>query len=95
MATPLLAVLRRAYLEARIDFAVGPWSWSMVENNPKIDDAVDCGPVGGGPYSLRDYLSLVRRMREGEYEACFVLDRSPLVSLLPFWAGIPPQGGPG
>ena len=66
----------------------------MVENNPHLDGLVNCGRVGsGGRYSWREYLDLVRRIRAGRYEACFVLDRSPLISLLPYLGGIPQRVG--
>jgi lipopolysaccharide heptosyltransferase II len=94
MATPVIAALRRAFPRARIDFAVGGWSRAMVQNNPHLDGLVDCGRVGSGDhYSWREYLDLVRRIRAGKYEACFVLDRSPLISLLPYLGGVPQRVG--
>jgi lipopolysaccharide heptosyltransferase II len=94
MATPVIAALRQAFPRARIDFAVGGWSRAMVENNPHLDGLVDCGRVGsGGRYSWREYLDLVRRIRAGRYEACFVLDRSPLITLLPYLGGVPQRVG--
>lgn len=89
MTTPLIAALRRTYPNARLDFAVGSHSRAMVETNPKLDGLVDCGQVGSGRYSLRDYLTLVNRIQQGHYKACFVPDRSPLITLLPALAGIP------
>jgi ADP-heptose:LPS heptosyltransferase len=88
-ATPTVAALRRAFPAARLDFAVGPWSRPVVATNPHLDGILDCGRVGGDGYSLRDYLALARRIRAGRYRACFVLDRSPLISLLPCLAGVP------
>ncbi|MGA9348770.1 MAG: lipopolysaccharide heptosyltransferase II [Anaerolineae bacterium] len=94
MATPVIAALRRAFPGARIEFAVGGWSRAMVENNPHLDRIVDCGRVGSGSrYSWREYLDLARRIRARRYEACFVLDRSPLISLLPYLGGVPQRVG--
>jgi lipopolysaccharide heptosyltransferase II len=94
MATPVIAALRQAFPKARIDFAVGSWARAMVENNPHLDGLVDCGTVGsGGRYSWREYLDLVRRIRAGGYETCFVLARSPLISLLPYFGGVPQRVG--
>jgi lipopolysaccharide heptosyltransferase II len=94
MATPVIAALRQAFPKARIDFAVGDWARAMVENNPHLDGLVDCGPVGSGRrYSWREYFDLVRRIRAGGYDACFVLDRSPLISLLPYLGGVPRRVG--
>ena len=94
MATPAIAALRQAFPKARIDFAVGGWSRAVVESNPHLDGIMDCGRVGGGSrYSWREYLNLVRRIRAEKYEACFVLDRSPLISLLPYLGGVPQRVG--
>lgn len=94
MATPVIAALRQVFPRARIDFAVGGWSRAVVENNPHLDGLVDCGRVGSGSrYSWREYLGLVRRIRAETYEACFVLDRSPLISLLPYLGGVPQRVG--
>ena len=93
LATPVVAALRRAFPQARIDFAVGPWARPMVAGNPHLDGLLDTGPVGSGPFSWRDYLRLVKRIRAGRYEVCFVLDRSPLLTLLPYLAGVPHRVG--
>ncbi len=93
MSTPVIAALRRAFPAARLDCAVGPWSRPVVANNPHLDGLLDCGPVGSGPFSWKDYWTLVKRIRAGGYEVCFVLDRSPLLSLLPFLAGVPHRIG--
>ncbi len=94
MATPTIAALRHAYPEARIDFAVGNWSRPMVENNPHLDNILDCGTVfGGGHYGLRAYLELAKAIRAGDYDCCIVLERSPLLTLLPFLARIPLRVG--
>ena len=93
LSTPLVAALRRAYPHLRLDYAVGPWSRPLLETNPHLDGLVGCGRVGSGRYSWSDYRALVQRLRAGNYEACFVLDRSPLISLLPYLAGIPHRVG--
>ena len=93
LATPVVAALRRAFPEARIDFGVGSWARPMVAGNPHLDGLLDTGPVGSGAYSLRDYLRLAQELRAGRYEICFVLDRSPLLSFLPFLAGVPNRVG--
>ncbi len=93
LSTPLVATLRRAYPQARLDYAVGPWSRPLLETNPHLDNLVDCGRVGSGRYGWSHYWALVQRLRAGEYEACFVLERSPLIVLLPYLAGIPHRVG--
>lgn len=94
MATPTISSLRHAYPEAKIDFAVGNWSRAMVENNPHLDGILDCGPVfGAGHYGLLAYLGLVKAIKAGNYDCCLVLERSPLITLLPFLARIPVRVG--
>lgn len=94
MATAVLAPLRSLFPKARIAFAVGPWAREVIANNPRLDKVIDCGQVGSGaPYSVWEYLALVRRLRRGRYQLCLILDRSPLLNLLPFLAGIPHRAG--
>jgi lipopolysaccharide heptosyltransferase II len=93
MTTPLIAALRDHYPDARLDVVVGAWSRRVLEHNPAIDNLVDCGPLGAGHYSLSDYLALVRTLRSKSYDVCLVLERSPLLSVLPFLAHIPIRAG--
>jgi len=93
MATPVAAALRARWPTATIDFAVGLWSRPIVEHNPHIDRLIDCGPVGSGPYCLRDWFALIRRVQSGKYHLCLVLDRSPMLSLVPALAGVPHRVG--
>ncbi|MBI4316988.1 MAG: lipopolysaccharide heptosyltransferase II [Chloroflexi bacterium] len=94
MATPTLASLRSAFPDARIAFVVGSWSRAVISGNPKVDEVIDCGRVGAGRgYSLAEYLSLVRCLRQGKFDACFVLERSLWLTLVPYLAGIPARIG--
>ncbi len=88
-ATPLVRELKRALPEATLEFAVGQHSRAALANNPHLAGLVDTGRVGSGPSSFRDVLALGRRIRQGRYDACFVLERSALLSLLPLLAGVP------
>ncbi len=94
MATPAVAALRRHYPRAHLAFAVGRHARRMVEGNPHIDEIVDCGRVGdGSPPSPREYLALARALRARRFDLCFVLDRGPLLTLLPWLAGVPHRVG--
>ena len=89
MATPVLECLRRALPGARVTLAVGSWSHVAVANSPDIDGLIDCGKVGTpGRYGLREYLRLVRVLRRRHFDVAIVLDRSPLMALLPYFAGV-------
>lgn len=90
MATPTVAQVRASFPQAKISFAVGDWSREVVENNPKIDMLIDCRSIGSGVRtSLRDYFAFVRQLRGSDYDTCLVLDRSPLLTAIPFLVGIP------
>ncbi len=94
MATPTVAQVKAGFPLTKISFAVGNWSREVVENNPKIDELIDCRSMGSGVRtSVRDYLAFVRQLRGSDYDTCLVLDRSPLVTMTPFLAGIPNRIG--
>jgi lipopolysaccharide heptosyltransferase II len=95
MTTPLLEVLRHNYPEASITYLAGSWSKVIVEHHPAVDRVIDCGNVGiSGRYSLTDYLVLARRLRQYHFDLAFVLDRSPMLTLLPWLAGVVRRIGP-
>ncbi|MGQ9552597.1 MAG: lipopolysaccharide heptosyltransferase II [Anaerolineae bacterium] len=94
-STALVAALRQAFPQARLGYAVGAWSRPVLENNPRLDVLVDTGSVvGGRPQDWRSHFSLVRTLRQGEWDACFILERSPLFSLMAWLAGIRDRIGP-
>ena len=95
MTTPLLEVLQRHYPDAQITYVVGTWSKVIVEHHPAVHTVIDCGMVGiAGRYRLGDYFKLVALLRKGHFDLAFVLDRSPMLTLLPWLAGIPRRVGP-
>jgi len=95
MTTPLLAVIRRAYPAASITYVAGTWSKVIPEHHPAVDTVIDCGTVGiPGHYNLSDYKKLARTLHQQHFDLAFVLDRSPMLTLLPLLAGIPRRVGP-
>jgi lipopolysaccharide heptosyltransferase II len=92
MATPAIAALRKALPNAHISFAVGEWSRPAIANNPRIDALVDT-IVGGQHASISDHRNLARSIKEGQYGTALVLDRSPLLNLVPYMAGVPVRAG--
>ncbi len=95
MTTPLLAVIRRAYPHASITYVAGTWSKVIPAHHPAVNTIIDSGTVGiPGRYSLSDYRKLARALRQQHFDLAFVLDRSPMLTLLPFLAGIPRRVGP-
>ena len=93
MATATLRALREAYPDAVIHLAVGSASQVVGLGNPRLDAIVPLGSVGSGRAPLSAYLQVARQLRAGRYDTAFTLDRSPLVGLLPWLAGIPRRVG--
>jgi len=94
MTTPLLEVIQRAYPDATITYVAGTWSKVIPEHHPAVSAVIDCGTVGiPGRYTLREYLALAQRLRQKHFDLAFVLDRSPMLTLLPWLAGIPRRVG--
>lgn len=91
-STPLIRELRRNLPDARLDYAVGKHSRAALASAP-LDGVVDVGPLRSGLSGLRDLLSLAWRVRAGRYDACFVLERSALLALVPLLAGVPSRIG--
>ncbi|HKP52305.1 MAG TPA: glycosyltransferase family 9 protein [Chloroflexia bacterium] len=92
MATPAIAALRKALPGAHFAFTVGQWSRLAIANNPKIDAIVETTISAQHP-SLAEHRSLARILKQGRYGAALVLDRSPLLNLVPYMAGVPVRAG--
>ncbi|GAC1372855.1 MAG: lipopolysaccharide heptosyltransferase II [Ktedonobacteraceae bacterium] len=95
MTTPLLEVIKDNYPAARITYVAGSWSKTIAEHHPAVTTVIDCGTVGiPGRYRLADYLRLAQRLRRERFDLAFVLDRSPMLTLLPWLAGVARRVGP-
>lgn len=92
-ATAAIAALANRFPQAVIDVAVGSWSRAVLENNPRIRALVDAGRVGQGAYGWRDVRTLAETLRRNGYDAAVTLDRSPVVGIIPWLAGIPHRAG--
>ena len=94
LAGPALASLRRGYPDAEITHLVGDWARPAAAGSPNVDRLIGCGPVGTpGAYPLRRYVRTANRIRARGFDAAFVFDRSPLMTLLPWLAGIAVRAG--
>ena len=95
MTTPLLEVIHHAYPQASITYVAGTYSKVVPEHHPAINAVIDSGTVGiPGRYNIFDYMKLVGILRKHHFDLAFVLDRSPMLTLLPWLAGIPWRIGP-
>lgn len=91
MATTAITALREALPTSQIDIAVGQWSRAALANNPRLDDLINF--PDSTIQSTGSYMSMVRQIRRGRYGVALVLDRSPLLNLLPLVAGVPVRAG--
>jgi lipopolysaccharide heptosyltransferase II len=93
LATPLLAALSAAYPKARFDWAVSDWARPAIAGNPRLTEL-----IGTGSGDLHDcgwpaIRALAQRLRQEQYDTCFVPSRSSLLALVAWWAGIPQRVG--
>ncbi len=94
LAGPALASLRNGFPEAEIWHLVGDWARPAAAGSPNVDGLLECGPVGTpGAYSLGQYVRTANRIRSRRFDAAVVLDRSPLMALLPWLSGIGARAG--
>ena len=95
MTTPLLDVIHRAYPAATITYVAGTWSKVIPEHHPAVNSVIDCDTIGiAGRYSISGYMKFAHRLRKEHFDLAFVLDRSPMMTLLPALAAIPRRIGP-
>ena len=83
--TPLLGVLRRAFPDARIDFAVSAYALPAIEANPLIDNRIE---IQDPKLQNPNLQSLISSLRSFPYDALFIPDRSLLLCLAAFFSGI-------
>src|SRR5438876_4498058 len=89
MTTPLLAALDRAYPAATITYAVGEWSRPALAGNPRVDRLL---PLPDAP-NWRQWVATIGRLRRGGFDLAVLPERSPLVHLAAWLAGIPRRVG--
>jgi ADP-heptose:LPS heptosyltransferase len=95
MTTPLLEVIRHAFPQASITYVAGTYSKVVPEHHPVVNTVIDSGTVGiPGRYSFYDYMKLANVLCKHHFDLAFVLDRSPMLTLLPWLAGVPRRVGP-
>jgi ADP-heptose:LPS heptosyltransferase len=92
-ATPLLGVLRRAFPESHIAWAVGSTAIDALRGHPHLNELIDTGEKANPAARPRDLLRLVAALRRGRYDLIVVPDRSRLLGMASLLAGIPARAG--
>ncbi|MCC7207305.1 MAG: glycosyltransferase family 9 protein [Anaerolineae bacterium] len=92
-ATPLLGVLRRAYPDSRIDWAVASPAAGALHGHPHIHTRIDTGPLANPAARPSSLLRLVGALRRGRYDLIVVPDRSRLLAWAALLGGAPVRAG--
>ena len=93
LATPLLAALSNEFPDTRFDWAIGDWARPAVASNPRLTELISTGEGGIQKRSWSQIGQLVRRLRQENYDTCFVPSRSGVLSYIAWQAGIPQRVG--
>lgn len=93
LSTSAVALLRKAYPQARITMMVRPVVRQAVENNPVIDDVLIFDYKAKGK-SFSRMLAMVKALRKRKFDLAVSFDRKLRPALLCFLAGIPVRVGP-
>lgn len=88
LTTPLLAVLQDSFPEARFDWAVSDWARPAVVSNPRLTEVISTGDGDLQKRSWRQIGTLVKRLRSEDYDTCFIVSRSGLLSYVAWQARI-------
>jgi ADP-heptose:LPS heptosyltransferase len=93
MATALLAALRRAYPDAHITWGVGTHSAPAIADHPLLNALLPTGPAANPAHSPKGLWLLARQVRAGRFDLVAVPERSPLIGLAVWLAGVPVRAG--
>jgi heptosyltransferase-2 len=92
MAQPLLALLRRRQLQARIEVLAPPWVAPVLRRMPEVDEVIEAD-LRHGRLQLIERWRLGRTLRARGYSDAYVLPNTLKSALVPFFAGIPARHG--
>ncbi|MCP4415852.1 MAG: glycosyltransferase family 9 protein [Chloroflexi bacterium] len=93
LATPLLAVLARAFPNTQFDWAVSEWAKPAIAKNPHLTELIPTGDLDISRMSRSDLQALVQQIRHESYDTCLIPGRSSLLSWVAWQAGIPQRIG--
>jgi heptosyltransferase-2 len=92
MAQPLLARLRAADAETRIDVLAPPWVAPVVRRMAEVDDVIEAN-LRHGELQLGERWRLGRMLKQRAYDRAVVLPNTWKSALIPLFAGIPVRTG--
>lgn len=93
LATPLLAVLKKAYPRTRFDWAVSDWARPAIAGNPHLTELISTGVTAVSQLTQPEIKALIQTIRQEQYDTCFIPGRSSLLATIAWRAGIPQRIG--
>ena len=90
--TPAIRAIRRAYPESHIACLVAPRGLDLLRGNPHLDEVIPMEEERGLK-AWRHWGPLVKRLREGRFDAAYLFHRSFTRTVLAWAAGIPVRIG--
>lgn len=93
LTTPLLSALSKTYPTARIDWAISDFARPVVAGNPRLTELIRTSAAGLNEVSWFEVRDLIYRLRQENYDTCFIPSRSSLLALIAWQAGIPQRVG--
>ncbi|MCB0036290.1 MAG: glycosyltransferase family 9 protein [Anaerolineales bacterium] len=93
LTTPLLYQLRMTYPKAQIDWAISEWARPAIATNSRLNEIIDTGRVGLPDCSWSEIKAFITRLRELNYDTCFIPSESPLLAYIAWRANIPQRVG--
>lgn len=92
MAQALFKAIKVRYPQTTIDVLAPQWSRPLTERMPEIANSIDM-PCNHGELKIKTRYELGKKLRNNQYQRCYVLPNSFKSALIPFWAKIPERIG--
>ena len=89
MTTPLIRQTKKNYPQAKLDYLIGEYSASVLEDNKYLNKVLRFDERTFLKMWIFSWLWLIRTMRKGNYDMVFVLDRHWIFNFTAFISGIP------
>lgn len=88
LCTSAIALLKKAYPEAKMTAMVRPGSREIVENNPVVDDVI-VAEYKSKQWSVGAMLNFVKQIKKNRFDLCICFDGKLRSALYCYLAGIP------
>jgi ADP-heptose:LPS heptosyltransferase len=93
LSTPLAAAIVQGWPGCQLDWAVDRHSLPALAENPHVTHRLDASGCTRGDWRPGSLVRLTRAIRRGRYDVALVPERSRVMALLPWLAGVPVRIG--